>query len=224
VPLLLLPLFTQTERPVEHDVTPFSHPLPVLQAWFGVQAPHTPELQYMLVPHDWPLLLAAMAHVPPTPEQAWHAGHDELEQQMESTQLPLEHSLPPPQLEPSVFLGTHEVPLQRYPSAHWESEEQLVLLQTEASAQRTPPGQAWDFAVVHAPAPLQTRVLSVLPLQLVPQVPCGSIPFETDAHVPSFLPVSAFVQALQPLQALSQQTPSAHWPPVHSAPLLQSSP
>lgn len=67
----------------------------------------------MLVPHDWPLLLAAIAQVPPVPEQVWQAGHDELEQQMELTQLPLEHSSPAPQLEPSVFLGTHEVPLQR---------------------------------------------------------------------------------------------------------------
>jgi hypothetical protein len=129
VPLFLLLVFTQAERPVEHDVLPFSHALPVLQLRFGVQAPHTPELQYMfvLVPHVCPLLFAAIAQVPPDPEQSWHEGQDGREQQMEPTQLPLEHSPPLPHVEPDVFLSTQDVPLHRYPLAHWESEEQLML-------------------------------------------------------------------------------------------------
>ena len=70
VPLPLLPAFKHTERPVAHDVLPISHMLPVLQLWFGVQAPHVPALQYMFAPHDWPLLLAVIVQVPPVPEQS----------------------------------------------------------------------------------------------------------------------------------------------------------
>ena len=107
---LLLPVFVHAERPVAHEVAPSSQTLPVLQAKPGVHAPQVPPWQYMLVPHDWPSLPAMVAHVPPTPEQSWQAGHDELAQQREATQLPLEHSVPAEQVAPLPSFWVPQVP------------------------------------------------------------------------------------------------------------------
>jgi hypothetical protein len=69
----------------------------------------------------------------------------------------------------------------------------------------------------HAPAPSQ---LPSLPHGLVAvsslQASCGSLPSSTGAHVPSAFPVKVREQALQPVQAVAQQTPSTQWPSSHS--------
>ena len=55
-----------------------------------------------------------VAHVPlPLMLQAWHVPHDEVVQHAPSTQLPVPHSLPAPQVAPAAFLATHiELALQ----------------------------------------------------------------------------------------------------------------
>ena len=178
----------------------------------------------MLAPHNVPLLAAFGAQVPPAPVQDWQDGQEVEPQQWPSTQLPPVHSLLVAQAEPRVDFGTHDVPEQRKPLAQLESEAHVGAKQAEPLAHRTFPGQSVLDIAEQVAEPLQAIVVRLPPLQIIPQISCGSIPFKTGAQVPSGCLVSACVQALQPLQSLSQQTPSEHWPLAHSVPLVHDAP
>lgn len=168
VVLLLLPLFVHTERPVEHEVTPSVQALPVLQLTAGVQAPQVPLWQYMLVPHDWPSLPAIFAQVPPTPEQSWQAGQDELAQHLEVTQLPLEHSVPAEQVAPLPSFWAPQVPPDVQFPVTQSALVAHVLLQDFPSAQVKEPLQAEAVPGAQVPAPSQTLVASAEPVQVDP--------------------------------------------------------
>ena len=165
---LLLPDLTQTERPVEHDVVPVSQTLGVLQLWLGVHAPHEPPWQYMFVPHDWPLVPAFIAQVPPAPEQSWQAGHDGLPQHLLLTQLPLEQSAPAEQVAPlASSCVPHVPPAVQLPVTQSALEAQLALHDV-ASAQTREPPQAWGVPAKHAPAPSQVLIVRLDPEQVEP--------------------------------------------------------
>jgi hypothetical protein len=95
---------------------------------------------------------------PAVPErlQAWQAPHAPAEQQTPSTQLPLAHSPPVPQICPRR-LSPHEPALQNCPVAQSASLAQtathavcVVVLQVNGK-------QDWVVAGLHVPAPSQVR-------------------------------------------------------------------
>jgi hypothetical protein len=74
-----------------------------------------------------------------------------------------------------------------------------------------------ELTLRHAPAPSHMPSLPHALLALSSaQALWGSELTSTGLQVPSATPVSDFVQALQPPQVLSQQTPSVTTPEVHS--------
>jgi hypothetical protein len=179
---------------------PLAHWLPTVQATASA-ARQLPAPLHTLVPvHEggscWKAGVAR--HVPTLPAmlQAWQVPAHALLQHTPSTQLPLAHSFPAPQVTLLVFLAAHDPAEQYLPAAQSAS-----LPQKEK----------------HAPAPLQVKA---------PQPDLGSRPESTGPHVPSLLcPVSAAVQAWHvPEQAALQQTPSTQRPLKHSLCWLQVAP
>jgi len=168
VVLVLLPLFVHTERPVVHEVTPSVQGLPVLQLTPGVQAPQVPLWQYMLVPHDWPSLPTTVVQVPPTPEQSWQAGQEELAQHLEVTQLPLEHSVPAEQVAPLPSFWAPQVPPEEQFPVTQSTLVTHVLLHDVASAHVKEPLQAEAVPAAQFPAPSQALVASPEPVQVDP--------------------------------------------------------
>ena len=94
------------------------------------------------------------------------------------------------------------------------------------SALQAPAAQTWlGLTLRHSPFPLHSPSLPHCDFAVSSlQASWGSWPLPTGAHLPSACPVRAFEQALQPSQALSQQTPSTHWAPSQSLSALQAEP
>jgi len=78
---------------------------------------HAPPVHVPVLPHGglvrhrpWgsEVPFATDAQMPlPVMLQAWHVPHDEVVQQVLSTQLPVPHSSSPLQVAPAAFLATH---------------------------------------------------------------------------------------------------------------------
>ena len=112
VPAALLPLSTQTETPVAHEVVPVLHGLLGWQATFAVHETHCPVWQTRLVPHAVPSdsdVLASThvgAPVPHASVPLWQglALGVQGAPLAHATQLPLAHTRFVPQLEPLAAL------------------------------------------------------------------------------------------------------------------------
>jgi hypothetical protein len=180
-------------------------------------------------------------HVPaPFRLHAWQVEQPLVEQQTPSMQLPLAHSLPPPQDTPRPFFAVHVVPEQKLPPTQSLSLAQLVLHALFAPQTYGPQsiGLVWlqepvpeqndggwrveplhEAAVPHAfevgccsHAPLTQKPVLPHPL-LAAQPPCGSVVlFATLAQVP--LPLTLHAWQVEQV-AVVQQTPSVQWPLMH---------
>jgi hypothetical protein len=97
---------------------------------------------------------AILAHVPALPARLHARQVPQLPtlQHTPSTQLPLVHSPPSPQLAPSAFLATQLPPLQKKPPAQSPSPAQLP---RQAEAPQTNGLQLSGAALAQLPAPLQ---------------------------------------------------------------------
>jgi hypothetical protein len=95
----------------------------------------------------------------------------------------------------------------------WHAPPHDVPQQTPSTskllAQPAPDVAGWPFLSPHAPAPLHVDVLA--------QLPCGSVPNGTALHVPLAPPLSAAEQAAHvEHEPLEQQTPSTQALVVHA--------
>jgi len=213
-------------------------------SWGHSSSGSVPLLTARQKPLLWPVL--ALLHAKQVPAQADS-------QQTPSTQKLLVHSPATPQLAPSAFRPTHEVPAQKLPVEQSLLEAHVLLHDVAPHAYR--PHEA-VLTFWQAPAPLQTRAgvyveplhdsgTQVMPvphlrhaplpshmpsLPQVDGVACvqslsGSVPSLTPRQRPSAWPVLAFTQALQAVvQADSQQTPSTQNPLPHAAAAVQAVP
>jgi hypothetical protein len=190
-----------------------------------------------------------VTQVPTLPDSAqpWHWPPQAAEQQTLSTQNPVVHSVMLWHGKPFALVGT-QTPLasQYLPLPHddpLQADEHFVV-----SAQ-SPLGQAIVVAVVQAPPPLHAVADVADPAEQVAAVQATllpgkvqAVPFEPlqlPAHgavppqaprLPRGVPVTltqvpGLAVSLQPWhfppQALLQQTPSTHWPLVHSVVVWQ---
>jgi len=99
---------------------------------------------------------------------------------------------------------------------HWPWAMQVLGLVKTALAHEPSLHTVPTAYLRHAPTPSQTPSLPQLAEPWSAHSPSGSLPVVTGAQVPSFPPVNSALQLVQvPVQALSQQTPSTHWPLAH---------
>jgi hypothetical protein len=143
-------------------------------------------------------------------------------QQTPSTHEPLVHSPPAPHATPLLFFGTHVVPPQYEVDTQSAALAQLVRHDVALAAHVY--GLQLVTAPAQIPAPLHWLVVSEPAVHDGPeQALFGSVPAAIGAQTPSAPPpFFAALQASQPaVQALSQQTPSAHEPLVQRAACLE---
>jgi hypothetical protein len=208
-----------------HDgLAPQAMPAPFgLQVALALQVPvwHSPEQRASAV------FTALAAHVPrPFRLHAMQVPHEEVAQQTPSTQLPLAQSVPVPQrapwifFEPQLVASAHAVEFGQALVAAvqaWVASHALVVRvepEHESVAQDVP-------VVLYRQAPLPSQVPSSPQGGLAVHVLWPPWPATTARHCPSAAPVPvcllrASVHAEQPEHALSQQTPSATTPDLHS--------
>jgi hypothetical protein len=176
------------------------------------QGSAVPETHAIRLPRDAPTTAVQVPEVP-TPLQASHCPVHARLQHTPSTQLPEPHSAPAAQPVPGSLAQEPSLPVV----AHELPASQLAAPQQTWSVQKVPEGH--PDASVHGepstgpePETVQVPAWQTNPVGHAVRPPCtGPVTAEQSPSFPTTL------QALHVSpQMASQQTPSTHWPLVHS--------